>query len=223
LKRKEEKKTKRKRKAAVSPTVAPTPVVSTVADAAMNVGEKDDASTASVQSTRTYASVIGKQVLPTEVTRETETPSPVTASEESSTHKSEIAALKSLVAKLQAQLATQARDPPEVRSTAETADSDPSPLTASTPDAALAGDIAPFPPRILYGTQAMQHAPPSYDPPPSKRSRQSVPIETQSAPVAGPPDEDDADLLVNTAASQVSTLSLDNIPRSPTRESGMPI
>jgi hypothetical protein len=205
--------------------VAPTPVVSAVAAAAMDVGEDDDATTTSVKSTRSNASVIGTQVSPTEVTRETEPPSPGTASGESSKYKSAIAALESEVAKLKEQLATQPRDPPEVRTTAETVISDPSSLTASTPDAdLLAGAALLFPPRILYGTQAMHHVPPSYDlPPPSKRSRQSALIDTQSAPVAGPPDEDDADDFVNTAASQVSNLTLDHIPRSLPSESGMPL
>jgi hypothetical protein len=203
--------------------VAPIPVVSSVAEEVMDVGEDDDATTTSVQSTRSYASVIVTQDSPTEVTTETEQPSPVTASGESSKHQSEIANLESKVAELQAQLATQARDPPEVRTTAESAISDPSSLTACTPDADLDGAVVLFPPRILYGTQAMAHMPPSYDlPPPPKRSRHSELSDTQSAPLTGLTEED-SDALVNNAASQVSNLTLDNIPRSSSSEPGMPL
>jgi hypothetical protein len=73
------------------------------------------------KSTRTCSSVIGTQVSPNVVTGTTELPPFVTASGEPSNYLSESAALKSKVAKLIAQLATQSRAPLKVRSTAETA------------------------------------------------------------------------------------------------------
>jgi hypothetical protein len=115
--------------------------------------------------------------------------------------------------------------PPVARSTAETAIADFASLLASTPDEDLDGAAVTVPLlRIRYGTQARERTPPSRDDAPaSKRFRLTVTIDPQLAPLPVSTEEEDADLMVNNAASQVSNLSLDNIPRSPSGESGMPL
>jgi hypothetical protein len=112
--------------------------------------------------------------------------------------------------------------PPVVRSTVSTVVSAPSTAIASTLDAEV--DVSPvtLPLRILCGTQAMEHEPPSSDcTPASKRSRRSVSIDPQFAPLPASTEEEDTDAMVNNAASHVRNLTLEPIPRSPSSESEM--
>jgi hypothetical protein len=119
--------------------------VAPISEEVMEIGEDDDASTSSVASSRTYASVTSNKLSPTVGNGETEIPSPVTDCAESSNYQSQIADLKSemaeskaqfecTVAKLEAQLADLSRAPPGVRSTEETEISEASSVTATTPE-----------------------------------------------------------------------------------------
>jgi hypothetical protein len=165
------------------------------------------------------------------------------------------------VAKLQAQVDNLSRTPTGARSPAETNISEPSSVTATTPEVVLDETVVQSPPAVVRstaepsvlsatssvppassvdtdadasavtlplrtpsGTQAMEHPRPSSDdsPPSSKRFRPTVLIDTKLALLAAST-EADADDLVNNAASQVSHLTLENIPRSRSSESGMPL
>jgi hypothetical protein len=77
----------------------------------------------------------------------------------------------------------------------------------------------------LSGKRSCPHFDPSDSTPSSKRFRPSAPIDTQLAPVAASTEEeDDAETMVNNAASRVSNLTLEpDIPRSLSSESGMPL
>jgi hypothetical protein len=156
------------------------------------------------------------------------------------------------LAQLEAQVLSISRAHTGARSIAETTISEPSSVTAPTPevdldesnaepivsapssdtvspvDAEVDGAAATFPQRERYSTQTMKIPRPSDDdsdsPPSSKIVRYSELIDTQQATATDSNEEVDAEIMVNHAASQVSHLTLETpIPRSPSSESGMPL
>jgi hypothetical protein len=147
---------------------APSNVVSAIATEVMDTWEDDAATTTSATSHRSYASVVVTQVsssaalpISTDVNSATDFPSSVTASGESSTYLSEIAALKRENDKLKAQLAKQPRVPKAVTSIVVSEFSDPSSLTDSTPDVDLDAYSVMSPPRKLRRMKTPVHTPPS--------------------------------------------------------------
>jgi hypothetical protein len=229
--------------------VAPSKVVSAIAEQVMDEGVDDDATTTSVQSNRSYASVVGNKgsssatlPIPTVVNGATESPSSVPASGEVNTYISEIAALKReavlrdskiadrdreaaardrVIARLKEQLATRPRPLKAVPSTPAPEISDPS-FSASTPEATPdEGYTFASPPRPLRRTKVPLHTPPSdhgYSHP-SKKARNTATPNRYDVLAETEDDED----IVDIAASQVQNLTLDNTPRSPSSESGMPL
>jgi hypothetical protein len=222
--------------------IAPSKTVSVVAEKAMDSGEDDDSTTTSVMSNRSYASVAGPEVsssvtlpTPTAVDKATDIPSSVTVSRELSSIRSENAALKRENAALKKQLRPQPRVPQEVRPTAKSEISDHSqcpwpPLPSSIPEPEDGfTTVVKSPPRKVRRstpaatvptptTTAMVISHHDLSTSVSKRSRSTTPHRIASLPAST--DEETED-MVTIAATQVSNLTLTNIPRSQASESGM--